>query len=348
MISIDGSRGEGGGSILRLGVAFSILKDDPIRIFNIRKGRKVPGLRTQHLIGLEALSSLCGGDLRGGKVGSNEIEFHPGNEWKTTISLKINTAGSIGLVAQALQIAVLRKKDFTLNVDFHGGATFGKWAPSLPWLESATWAIFNEIGYNIDSTINKHGFYPRGGARVALKFHIGNSIRPLNLTEFNLPKIISINSISTKSLERARVAERQFKSAQKVLSTLNCDILRKISYVKADCPGSGIIISSKEINRIGFGTDFIGERKISAEKVGKICANSFIDLISSKATVDPLCADQLLPILALAENESTFLTSKITNHTKTNIDLIKEFLECDIIYEKIDDLYLVKVNPYRY
>ena len=53
LLVIDGSFGEGGGAILRLGAAYSILFKRPIRIKNIRANRPKPGLRLQHLLGLK-------------------------------------------------------------------------------------------------------------------------------------------------------------------------------------------------------------------------------------------------------------------------------------------------------
>jgi len=40
-----------GGQILRMALAFSVLKQLPIRVFSIRAGRSNPGLRAQHLKG---------------------------------------------------------------------------------------------------------------------------------------------------------------------------------------------------------------------------------------------------------------------------------------------------------
>ena len=57
-LEIDGSLGEGGGAIVRIGAGFSILFKRPIRIKNIRANRPKPGLRMQHFIGLKTLSEL--------------------------------------------------------------------------------------------------------------------------------------------------------------------------------------------------------------------------------------------------------------------------------------------------
>ncbi|MHA1370935.1 MAG: RNA 3'-terminal phosphate cyclase, partial [Promethearchaeota archaeon] len=77
-VSIDGSRGEGGGSILRLSAALSVIFNKRLHIFNIRAKRRNPGLRAQHLTGLRTIARLSNGTLEGGKIGSKEIVLTPG------------------------------------------------------------------------------------------------------------------------------------------------------------------------------------------------------------------------------------------------------------------------------
>ena len=102
MIEFNGSTLEGGGQILRTSIALSTILKKPCRIFNIRKGRKKPGLATQHLMGIRALSQFCNGKLEGDYLGSTEIKFYPGESYQNQIILTIPTASSIALLLQTL------------------------------------------------------------------------------------------------------------------------------------------------------------------------------------------------------------------------------------------------------
>uniref|UniRef100_D6RD00 RNA 3'-terminal phosphate cyclase n=1 Tax=Mus musculus TaxID=10090 RepID=D6RD00_MOUSE len=76
-VEVDGGIMEGGGQILRVSTALSCLLGLPLRVQKIRAGRSTPGLRPQHLSGLEMVRDLCGGHLEGAEIGSTEITFTP-------------------------------------------------------------------------------------------------------------------------------------------------------------------------------------------------------------------------------------------------------------------------------
>jgi RNA 3'-phosphate cyclase len=164
-LEIDGALGEGGGAILRIAAGFSILLERPIRISNIRANRPKPGLRLQHLLGLRTLSKLTNSELSECQVGTEKLTLKPNQSVKSNIDVKITTAANIGLLLQPIQIASLGfKKLDKIKIIINGGGTFGKWAPSLNYLKYVTYNIFGNHGFTIDIDIQKHGFYPKGGA----------------------------------------------------------------------------------------------------------------------------------------------------------------------------------------
>ena len=57
-VELDGSRGEGGGQILRTALTLSLLTGRPFRMKKIRANRPKPGLRPQHLKAVEAAALL--------------------------------------------------------------------------------------------------------------------------------------------------------------------------------------------------------------------------------------------------------------------------------------------------
>src|SRR5947208_17112629 len=101
-IDIDGSRGEGGGQILRTSLSLAVITGRKLRMKNIRAGRKRPGLQRQHIACVEAAAQLCGGTITPLEVGAQELVFTPGTSHATELSIDVGTAGSAMLVVQTI------------------------------------------------------------------------------------------------------------------------------------------------------------------------------------------------------------------------------------------------------
>src|SRR5580704_7270083 len=97
LITIDGAEGEGGGQILRTGVALSLLTGTPLRFENIRAGRAKPGLMRQHLTAVQAAAKVGQAEVSGDQVGSQTLEFRPGKVRAGDYAFAIGTAGSTTL-----------------------------------------------------------------------------------------------------------------------------------------------------------------------------------------------------------------------------------------------------------
>ena len=67
-----------GGQILRLATALGCILTRPFCIYQIRAKRDNPGLRPQHMAGIELVRDLSDGSkVKGLRVGSRQVTFEP-------------------------------------------------------------------------------------------------------------------------------------------------------------------------------------------------------------------------------------------------------------------------------
>ncbi len=322
MLEFDGSTLEGGGQILRTAIALSAILKKPCRVFNIRKGRKKPGLAIQHLLGIQSLAQLCGGQIEGGFLGSTEIIFYPGSEYKRSISINIPTAGSITLILQVLT-PLSHSLPFPIEVSFKGGATDTFFSPTIDYFKYVFSRNLEKVGGMVEVEISKRGYYPEGGASVKAKIHPAK-FKPINLTEREDFEQLLIFSGASATLKNKKVAERQIMGVKEVIGKLKLPIKEKVKYYETDCPGSHICLVAEFKNTI-IGVDNLGKLGKRAEDVGKEAVLELLKEEKSKACLDKNMGDQILPFLALIKEKSKVTVSEITNHCKTNMWVIEKF-----------------------
>lgn len=320
-ILIDGSFGEGGGQIVRTAVSLSAVTGKPCTISNIRKGRPVPGLKVQHVEGVNALARLCNAQVAGCTTGSTRLSFVPETVRGGATVVNIPTAGSIGLILQTLMVPSVQASA-PLTITFVGGATHGKWAPPVPYIQRVLLPLLQKMGYRASIKIERYGYYPRGGA------HILAVIEPSKLKPFSFSargKLVSIagSSHASEALRSARVAERQAGEAERILVAAEIES----AYHATASAGSGIDLWAVHSDSV-LGSGALGKRGLRAEEVGRRAAWHLQQLLATAAAVDDYAADQLLPFLALAGGGSITVPA-ITSHARTNAWVIERFLSVE-------------------
>lgn len=323
-IEIDGSFGEGGGQILRTALSLSCITGHTLRLFNIRKRRKKPGLMAQHITCVKAVGSICNAQVKGDEKGSTELTFIPSSIRPGKYVFDIKTAGSCSLVFQSLLPPLLLAGSES-HVTVKGG-THVPFSPSYHYLSEVFLPMLDRIGIHVESLIRTYGFYPKGGGDVFFVISPADKILGLNLDERGTLK--AINGYSGVSRLPRSIAERQKKSVMQNLMSLNA----VVKTLDVPSPGEGTFVFLKgEYENASAGFSSLGKKGRPAEEVGKEAAEEFTDFHKSSACLDPHLADQIVIYLSLAQGESSFTTSCITGHLRTNLWVINRFL--DMRYE---------------
>ncbi len=335
MIEIDGSYGEGGGQILRTAISLSALAQKPVRIVNIRAGRPNPGLKRQHIAGIDLTSQIVGAEVKGLEIGSTEIYFNPSEIISGNFSYDIGTAGSISLVLQAvLPPAILSDKP--MNFSLKGG-TDVKWSPPVDYLREIFVPVVQRMGANLNIIQHRRGHYPKGGGQVEVTVFPVPKLSPVNFLEFG--KVSAISGISHCVRLPGHVADRQANTVEKELTSRNLkfDRIERESYQKNSDPhlgaGSGIVLWAESASGIRMGADSLGERGKPAEKVGTEAVNNLLQELATGRAVDSHLSDMLVPYLALADGPSQVGVTEVTSHLMTNIWVAEKILGASIILD---------------
>jgi RNA 3'-phosphate cyclase len=347
MIEVDGSYGEGGGQILRTAVSLSALTMKPVRIINIRAGRPKPGLKRQHMAGIEVTGKIVDAEVKGLEVGSTVVEFVPRERRGGTISYDIGTAGSISLVLQAtLPPAVLSPEPISFKLR---GGTDVKWSPPVDYLHNVFAHTLETLGPRIQIIQKRRGHYPRGGGEVTCDVTPVTSIKPLERVE--LGNLGTVEGISHCVRLPGHIAERQAATAEEMIINnleIKPDIVRE-SYRKENDPhlgpGSGIVIWAESEEGVRVGADSLGDRGKSAERVGNEAASRLVSEVSTGMAVDCHLCDMLITYLAVASGSSRIGVTNITSHLTTNIWAVEHILGSKIeLQGKIGESGLVLVE----
>ncbi|MFW9960410.1 MAG: RNA 3'-terminal phosphate cyclase [Candidatus Thorarchaeota archaeon] len=335
MIEIDGSYGEGGGQILRTSISLSALTLKPVRVTNIRANRPQPGLKKQHLGGVELTARLVNADVDGLKIGSTEVIFQPKERRGGEFTLDVGTAGSISLLLQAALLpATLAPNQVTFKLR---GGTDVNWSPPIDYLREVFARVLAKLGPSIEIRQVRRGHYPRGGGEVVCRVIPVQHLSSIKSVDFGEVKEISGISHCVRLPEH--IAARQAASAMEVLEDkLGIKaVIRTESYPKSNdphlSPGSGIVLWAISEDSSVLGADRLGEKGEKAELVGTKAALHLVEEISTGKAIDSHLCDMLVPYLAIADRMSEVGLTEITSHLMTNVWTIQKILGTKIEIE---------------
>ncbi len=325
MVEIDGSYGEGGGQILRTSLTLSVVTGQPIEITRIRAGRSKPGLQPQHLASVRAAASLCAADLDGDSVGSEHLTFAPQSDAAPgAYHFDIGTAGAAPLVMQTILLP-LALADAPSRVTVVGG-THVPHAPTADYVADSYAALLRRHGLEAAFQTSRVGFTPRGGGVFQADISPSVSIRPVQLVERGPLRSLAVHVI-TANLP-AEVGQRGADAVRKSLRHLPAEMEIKVRQEVSDGAGAAIVLVAECENGMA-GVSALGARGKPMEDVATEACRELKAWWKTGAACDEHLADQLILPMAFVPKTSRWTTARVTEHLRTMLWLVPQFLPID-------------------
>ncbi|MFT3684079.1 MAG: RNA 3'-terminal phosphate cyclase [Phycisphaerales bacterium] len=319
MVEIDGSKGEGGGQVLRSALALSMATGQPFHMVNVRANREKPGLMRQHLTCVQAAREVCSGGVNGAEVGSREVMFVPGAIRPDAYRFAIGTAGSTMLVMQAILPAVLfAGGEFAFTVE---GGTHNTSAPIFEFFQRVLLPRLAAMGAQVEADLRKHGFYPAGGGCVVVQVRPGAPARPLTIEAAG--KLVDRRIRVVNAHIHPDVPRREISALAAALGWEDRPS-EVFDVTESRSPGNALmaIVAGEGVYEV---FSAIAERGKRSEVVADEVIEQVQAFLAHGAPVGEHLADQLLVPMALGAGGS-FVTGPLSSHTSTNIETIRLFL----------------------
>ncbi len=324
MPSLDGNYGEGGGQILRTGLTLSCITGLPLELSNLRAGRKKPGLRPQHLACVQAAAEICQAEVHGAEIGSRELYFLPTMAPKPgPYRWEIGTAGAAVLVLQTVMLP-LAIAPGPSAVHIVGG-THVPYSPTAHYLRDVYIPMLIQSGAEVEIHLERFGWYPKGGGALLAQLEGWAHLAGQNLLERGaLERIFGVGLASNLP---AHVPQRLSDHTTRLLSGLDVPVDIRVQRDGAAHDAGAALCLAVEYANGRAGVTVLGEKGLPAEHLAEEAALAVMALDEGGASVDPHLADQLVLLFALASGESAFVTADVTEHLRTNIWVIQQFLQ---------------------
>ena len=339
MLQIDASFGEGGGQLVRSAVALAAITGRPIALSRIRARRKPSGLAPQHMLAVRAAATLCGADVEGVALRSTALKFIPRALVGGCHEFDVGTAGSVGLVLQALlPVMIAAQAESTVTI---AGGTDVRAAPPIDYLRFVLLPILRRMGGRIRLDVLRRGYYPRGGGLI--RAHVlPCRLQPVALDHRGALEVIKGLAHIANLPEQIAIRMRDAAFSAFAKSQIVAIDSAALKDEQAVGKGGAVVLWAECADAV-LGSGRVAQLGVPAEALGESAAQELLSDLNAGATADVHATDQLLIYFALAGGGS-LLTREFSSHSQTAAWLLERFLPVRFEIRRVDDLTRVAVS----
>jgi RNA 3'-terminal phosphate cyclase len=177
---------------------------------------------------------------------------------------------------------------------------------------------------------------------VKCSFQPINQILPLTLHQYDC--VSEIRGIAYSARLPCHIVQRMAEKAktrlqiERLMCQITTECLQASDSRCASSPGTRICLYAELVPFGRLGSDMLGERGLTAERVGSMTASNLLLQLRSRAPIDKFLGDQLIPLLALASGSSIIRVSELTSHTNTCIEITKQLTNAQFNINKGPEL----------
>jgi RNA 3'-terminal phosphate cyclase (ATP) len=213
------------------------------------------------------------------------------------------------------------------------GGTHNPYAPPFDFLAETFLPLLRRMGARIEARLERAGFYPAGGGRMAIEIGAPSPLTPLALPARGATRRRRARALVSK-LPR-RIADRELAVVRSRLGWTE-DELEVVALGEGMAGPGNVLLLSIESEHVTEVLTGFGEVGVRAEAVAEQAVQEARRYLAADVPVGAHLADQLLLPLALAGGGS-FRTGPLTRHASTNIEVIRQFLGTTIEASAVGD-----------
>ncbi len=231
------------------------------------------------------------------------------------------SAGAATLIVQAVLWPLLFAE--TPSEALVCGGTHVPFSPPFHYLAHVAQPAFARFGAGFELGLEAWGWAPQGQGAISLRVRPAAALQGATFTPQPREPVEGVAAVTNLP---AHIPQRMAARAGNLLAGAGLRPHIEPRRERAVAPGAGLFLWAPQV-----GAGALGRPGLAAEKVAETAVAELLAFADNEgAAVDAHLADQLLLPMALAQGRSGFTTDRLTQHTLTQAELLRRWLDARI------------------